>query len=67
MLWKQALTSVNEYNPWLVAFLSIFLANKDQSHRPVSNEFLGNKYNVAMNPGIKINKSNKSKVKNPTN
>ena len=24
-----------------------------------------NKYNVALGPGIKINKSNKSKVKNP--
>ena len=26
-----------------------------------------NKYNVAMDPGIKINKANKSKVKDPAN
>ena len=26
-----------------------------------------NKYNVAMDPGIKINKTNKSKVKDPAN
>ena len=26
-----------------------------------------NKYNVAMDPGIKFNKSNKQKIKNPVN